>query len=69
LGAGAASLGGGLLAGLLLTKGGEVVVAPGAIFRVKFVKPITLPIQQSGSAPKSIQQDQPVPFDRKPPTQ
>lgn len=69
LGAGAASLGGGLLAGLLLTKGGEVVVAPGAIFRVKFVKPITLPVQQSGSAPKSIQQDQPVPFDRKPPNQ
>ena len=72
LGAGAASLGGGLLAGLLLTKGGEVVVNPGAIFRVKFVKPVTLPVvQQPGTAPRSIQQDDPKtpPFDRKPPNQ
>lgn len=73
LGAGAASLGGGLLGGLLLTKGGEVMVAPGAIFRVKFVKPVTLPVvQQPGSAPRSIQQDdsKPAPrFDRKPPSQ
>lgn len=76
LGAGAASIGGGLLAGLLLTKGGEVAVNPGAIFRVKFVKPITLPVvQQPGSAPRTIQQDEPNPkppapaFDRKPPTQ
>jgi hypothetical protein len=68
-GAGAASLGGGLLAGLFLTKGGEVVVNPGAVFRVKFVKPMTLPVvQQPGSAPRSIQQDEtkPPPFDRKP---
>ena len=72
LGAGAASLGGGLLAGLFLTKGGEVVVNPGAIFRVKFVKPVTLPVvQQAGTAPRSIQQDDPKPpaFDRKPPNQ
>ena len=72
LGAGAASLGGGLLAGLFLTKGGEVVVNPGAIFRVKFVKPVTLPVvQQAGTAPRSIQQDdpKPPPFDRKPPNQ
>jgi hypothetical protein len=73
LGAGAASLGGGLLAGLLLTKGGEVVVAPGAIFRVKFVKPVALPVvQQPGPGPRSIQQDDPKPaprFDRKPPSQ
>ena len=71
-GAGAGALGGGLLAGLFLTKGGEVVVNPGAIFRVKFVKPITLPVvQQSGSGPRSIQQDdpKPPPFDRKPPNQ
>jgi hypothetical protein len=59
-GAGAASLGGGLLAGLFLTKGGEVVVGPGAVFRVKFVKPVTLPVvQQPGAAPRSIQQDKP----------
>ncbi len=78
LGAGAASLGGGLLAGLLLTKGGEVVVNPGAIFRVKFVKPVTLPVvQQQSTTPRSIQQDDPKPpavekppaFDRKPPNQ
>ncbi len=73
LGAGAGAIGGGLLAGLLLTKGGEVVVAPGAVFRVKFVKPITLPvIQQPGAAtPKPIQQDETKtpPFERKPPNQ
>ena len=71
-GAGAASLGGGLLAGLFLTKGGEVVVNPGAIFRVKFVKPMTLPVvQQPASAPRSIQQDEPKSpaFDRKPPSE
>src|SRR5712692_4627107 len=71
LGAGAGALGGGLLAGLLLTKGGEVVVSPGAVFRVKFVKPITLPVvQQPGPGPRSIQQDDPKatpPFERKPP--
>ena len=70
---GAGALGGGLLVGLLLTKGGEVVVAPGAIFRVKFVKPLTLPvIQQPGATPRTIQQDDPPkapPFERKPPSQ
>lgn len=79
LGAGAGALGGGLLAGLLLTKGGEVVVNPGAVFRVKFVKPMTLPvINQSGTTPRAIQQDDPKdakdpkaapPFERKPPNQ
>ena len=58
LGAGAASIGGGLLGGLFLSKGGEVQVNPGAVFRVKFVKPISLPvIQQPGSTPRPIQQD------------
>ncbi|HLG15986.1 MAG TPA: hypothetical protein VJH03_15995 [Blastocatellia bacterium] len=62
LAAGAASLGAGMLGGLLLTKGGEVRVSPGAIFRIKFVKPITLPvIQQPGSAPRPIQQDEAKP--------
>ena len=56
--AGAATLGGGLLAGLLLTKGGEVQVNPGAVFRVKFVKPITLPVSsQPGGRPQPIDQD------------
>src|SRR5262249_16463983 len=55
---GGAGIGGGLLAGLLMTKGGEVQVNPGATFRIKFVKPITLPvIQQPGSSPRPIQQD------------
>jgi hypothetical protein len=58
LGAGGAAIGGGLLGGLLLTKGGEVQVNPGAVFRVKFVKPITLPvIEQPGRSPRPIQQD------------
>ncbi|HSO74383.1 MAG TPA: hypothetical protein VLU47_06065, partial [Blastocatellia bacterium] len=56
--AGAAALGGGLLAGLFMTKGGEVRVNPGAIFRVKFVKPITLPvIGEPGSSPRPILPD------------
>jgi hypothetical protein len=56
--AGAATLGGGLLAGLLLTKGGEVQVNPGAVFRVKFVKPLTLPVSsQPGARPQPIDQD------------
>jgi hypothetical protein len=41
-----AAIGGGLLGGLLMTKGGDVRVAPGAVFRVKFVKPLTLPVVQ-----------------------
>jgi hypothetical protein len=46
-----------------MTKGGEVVVGPGAVFRIKFVKPITLPVlSQASSAPKPIQpEDQKVP--------
>jgi len=53
---GGAAIGGGLLAGLLLTKGGEVQVNPGAVFRIKFVKPITLPvIQQPAASPRPIQ--------------
>lgn len=61
LGGGGAAAGGaiagGLLGGLLLTKGGDVRVAPGAVFRVKFVKPLTLPvIQQPNASPRPIQQ-------------
>ena len=68
LGLGAAALGGGMLAGLLLTKGGEVRLQPGTIFRIKFVKPITLPvIQQAGAAPRPIQQDDKPEKPEKPP--
>lgn len=56
--AGAGALGGGLLAGLLLTKGGELQMNPGVIFRMKFVKPLTLPVTaQPGRTPRPIQQD------------
>ena len=54
---GAAALGGSMLAGLLLTKGSEVRLQPGTIFRIKFVKPLTLPvIQQAGAPTRPIQQ-------------
>jgi len=52
-----AAIGGGLLGGLLLTKGGDVRVSPGAVFRIKFVKPVTLPVVQQSSAPKPITPD------------
>jgi hypothetical protein len=69
LAAGGAAIGGGLLAGLLLTKGKEVRLQPGAMFRIKFVKPVTLPvIQSSGSSPRPIQQDPPVAAPEKPVT-
>jgi hypothetical protein len=54
-----AAIGGGLLGGLLLTKGGDVRVAPGAIFRIKFSKPLTLPVIEQGSrSPRPIQQSE-----------
>lgn len=46
--AGGGAIAGGLLGGLLLTKGGDVRVSPGAVFRMKFVKPLTLPVIQDG---------------------
>ena len=53
-----AAIGGGLLGGLLLTKGGDVRVDPGAIFRVKFVKPLTLPVITQGStSPRPIRDE------------
>jgi hypothetical protein len=57
-----------MLAGLLLTKGKEVRVEPGAVFRIKFDKPITLPIvQQPGLSPRPIQQDPAPPAVENPP--
>jgi hypothetical protein len=56
--AGAGLIGAGLLGGLLVTKGGEVKLDPGAGFRVKFVKPLSLPvIAEPGKSPRPIQQD------------
>lgn len=48
--AGAATLGGGALTGLMLTKGAEVRMGPGTIFRVKFAKPMTLPVVRSSKS-------------------
>ena len=45
------AIAGAMLGGLLLTKGGDVRVSPGAVFRMKFVKPLTLPVIQPGGAP------------------
>jgi hypothetical protein len=68
-GAGAGAIGGGLLAGLLLTKGKEVRLQPGAIFRIKFTKPVTLPVIETAGGPKPIMQDPPASTDstKKPP--
>src|SRR5262249_30699004 len=46
---GAGAIGMGALAGLLLTKGAEVKLAPGTLFRVKFAKPLTLPLARPSS--------------------
>jgi len=57
--AGVGTIGAGLLGGLLMTKGGEVKLDPGTTFRVKFVKPLTLPVlPEPSKAPNPIQQDQ-----------
>jgi len=53
-----ATIGGaGALATVLLTKGGDVRVAPGAVFRIKFVKPLTLPVIQGGAPPRPANTD------------
>ena len=58
LGIGAGAIGAGLLGGLLLSKGNEVRLAPGTTFRIKFVKPISLPVlDQPTLGPRPIQQD------------
>ena len=45
LGIGASGFAVGMIAGLLLTKGSEVRVRPGAILRIRFLKPVTLPVR------------------------
>jgi hypothetical protein len=58
-GAGAGLVGAGLVTGLVMTKGGEVNLPPGTTFRIKFVKPMSLPVIADPSAgPKPIQPDQ-----------
>jgi hypothetical protein len=59
--AGAGALGGGLLGGVLLTKGAEVRLNPGTMFRLKFIKPLTLPVARSSSArPQGDEFDRPA---------
>lgn len=58
--AGAGALGGGLLGGVLLTKGAEVRLNPGTMFRLKFIKPLTLPVARSyGARPQGDEFDRP----------
>lgn len=45
LGIGASGFAIGMIAGLLFTKGSEIRVAPGAILRIRFLKPVTLPVR------------------------
>jgi len=45
LGVGASGFAVGMIAGLLLTKGSEIRVAPGAILRIRFLKPVILPVR------------------------
>lgn len=57
--AGGGVIAGGLLGGLLLTKGGDVRVAPGAILRVRFARPLTLPVTpQPGASPAPASESQ-----------
>jgi hypothetical protein len=58
--AGAGALGGGLLGGVLLTKGSEVRLQPGTRFRLKFIKPLTLPVRSNGSRTPSDEFDRPA---------
>jgi hypothetical protein len=59
--AGAGALGGGLLGGVLLTKGAEVRLMPGTMFRLKFVKPLILPVARpNGVRPQGDEFDRPT---------
>ena len=44
LGLGAGGVAAGMIAGLLFTKGSDIRVRPGAILRIKFSKPVVLPV-------------------------
>jgi hypothetical protein len=44
LAAGGGAIAGGMLGGVLMTKGDDVRLTPGTLFRVRFVKPLTLPV-------------------------
>src|SRR5215831_9107954 len=51
LGAGGGAIAGGMVGGVLMTKGDDVRLSPGTMFRVRFVKPLKLPVvRQEGRA-------------------
>jgi hypothetical protein len=50
-GGGGAAIAGGMAGGFLLTKGGEIQLGPGAIFRIEFVKSMVLPVIEDSRVP------------------
>jgi hypothetical protein len=56
-GAGGGAIAGGMLAGVLMTKGDEVRLGSGTTFRVKFVKPMSLPIIRQPGAYRPASRD------------
>jgi hypothetical protein len=63
LGAAAGALGAGLAGGVLLTKGKEIKLQPGTLFRASFNRPIKLPVQSYGPKPQddgAIKTDKPI---------
>ena len=73
--AGGVAIAGGMASGVLLSKGGDIAISPGTIFRVKFSKPLTLPIAQRPARRTSPSQEvdpqqpdnQQTPTDQQPP--
>ena len=60
LGAGGGAIAGGMVGGVLMTKGDEVRLSPGTVFRVRFVKPLTLPVvRQQGQVQTNSRADDP----------
>jgi hypothetical protein len=53
LGAGGGAIAGGMLGGVLMTKGDDVRLSPGTMFRVRFVKPLTLPVVRQEGRPQT----------------
>lgn len=54
LGMGAAGVAAGMIGGLLLTKGSDLRAGPGAMLRIKFNRPVTLPVDPSLSNSTSV---------------
>jgi hypothetical protein len=58
LAAGGGAIAGGMLGGVLMTKGDDVHLNPGTMFRAKFVKPLTLPVVRQQGVPQSRPQNE-----------